>query len=623
MPVQHCWHDTKPGYRWGEHGKCYTYKPSSKRSRAIAYAKAARQGRAIKARQTRTTVGGIFGGDPMNERLGNRFRSILLAAVGLPGILKLLQAVTNPSDELKTIIKRVEKIIKNQEAGEKPGEYGHVVDVKALEGILKALNALDDKPAEVEQAIKELRELLGEDENSKPPLGNLPGYGVSEIKGSQRPGTYRARLIRAGDALNGLRWTEDALKQAVDSGLFEGVPINVITYTGRYGDVDYHLADESLAGQIVGNQVGFVKDATWDPNDRAVYATAWITDTDRRSLIDTIIEQGAKPIGLSIYATGLTDENNNVLEITDVGSMDMVTFPAADGAIVERLTAALKKFRIEPILGAGEVSDKVDQGDNGQKTDVKLPDLEPQPQTDTSGDKVTGMVKDAYLDRISAYVKAALGDEHSSDVDAIVAQVISDTASYVSQNIESGDLVSFIEKAGYYYAMGKANTAIAEYFRTHSNEEPQKQEGNNQPTSEGAESSNENNSGDQSNESKLGGGSMDAKTVAMIGNLHRRLSELEGRVREVDSDEYAAQQLTASGLPKQVQELVRQELRGKDATAEEIDGVVQFTSRLAEVLEAGLVSKAGVHIDGEPAFEDKADINAVEAELNKLLGLEE
>lgn len=53
MPIQKCSRDGKPGFKWGEHGKCYTYTPGSKHEKELAKALALKQGRAIKARQTR------------------------------------------------------------------------------------------------------------------------------------------------------------------------------------------------------------------------------------------------------------------------------------------------------------------------------------------------------------------------------------------------------------------------------------------------------------------------------------------------------------------------------------------------------------------------------------------
>jgi len=51
MPVQACQEDGKPGFKWGQQGKCYTYTPGNTRSKAAARLKAEAQGRAVKAQQ--------------------------------------------------------------------------------------------------------------------------------------------------------------------------------------------------------------------------------------------------------------------------------------------------------------------------------------------------------------------------------------------------------------------------------------------------------------------------------------------------------------------------------------------------------------------------------------------
>lgn len=53
MPVQQCREKGRPGFRWGESGKCYTYDPSNKRARLRARLQAEAQGEAIKADQNR------------------------------------------------------------------------------------------------------------------------------------------------------------------------------------------------------------------------------------------------------------------------------------------------------------------------------------------------------------------------------------------------------------------------------------------------------------------------------------------------------------------------------------------------------------------------------------------
>lgn len=51
MPVQACQVNGKPGYKYGANGTCYTYTSGDKASREGSKAKAAKQGRAIKASQ--------------------------------------------------------------------------------------------------------------------------------------------------------------------------------------------------------------------------------------------------------------------------------------------------------------------------------------------------------------------------------------------------------------------------------------------------------------------------------------------------------------------------------------------------------------------------------------------
>lgn len=50
MPIQSCHKDGKPGFRYGNRGKCYTYARGNEKLRKAAITKAQAQGRAIKAR---------------------------------------------------------------------------------------------------------------------------------------------------------------------------------------------------------------------------------------------------------------------------------------------------------------------------------------------------------------------------------------------------------------------------------------------------------------------------------------------------------------------------------------------------------------------------------------------
>ncbi len=51
MPVKQCRKNGKPGFKWGDEGKCYTYKSGDEDDRERARKKAAQQGRAIKANE--------------------------------------------------------------------------------------------------------------------------------------------------------------------------------------------------------------------------------------------------------------------------------------------------------------------------------------------------------------------------------------------------------------------------------------------------------------------------------------------------------------------------------------------------------------------------------------------
>ena len=51
MPVRGCHQDGKPGYQYGESGKCYTYAPGDEAGRNRAKKKAVHQGAAVIASQ--------------------------------------------------------------------------------------------------------------------------------------------------------------------------------------------------------------------------------------------------------------------------------------------------------------------------------------------------------------------------------------------------------------------------------------------------------------------------------------------------------------------------------------------------------------------------------------------
>lgn len=49
MPIGHCEANGKPGFKYGNNGKCYTYTPGNKASEKAAKEKAILQGVAVRA----------------------------------------------------------------------------------------------------------------------------------------------------------------------------------------------------------------------------------------------------------------------------------------------------------------------------------------------------------------------------------------------------------------------------------------------------------------------------------------------------------------------------------------------------------------------------------------------
>jgi len=281
----------------------------------------------------------------LEKMLGKNVSAGILSA-SIVEVAKLLKAIADQSDEVKKAVKMAADLAEAYEKGAPQG-YGNIVSVQGMTKLLKALEAIEDKPTGVTKAIKSLKGLMGTEEKS-----TLPGYGVSKLETATAPGVYRARLISEGPALDGTNWDAEQLKSAVERHLFDGVPLNAISYSGSYGpDIEYHLpVDSALVGQVVGNQVGFIQPgATWEFDDGlkkfAAFGNVCITDPSRRNLVDAMLDQGLDAPGMSIYADGSKDDNEMVTGITAVHSMDLVTFPAADGYILSQaLTASIKEW---------------------------------------------------------------------------------------------------------------------------------------------------------------------------------------------------------------------------------------------------------------------------------------
>lgn len=70
MPIQSCQLNNKPGFKWGESGKCYTYTAGDESSKRRAKAKAEKQMRAIKKSQTSNSQ------ETQNKNMKNKFQYI-------------------------------------------------------------------------------------------------------------------------------------------------------------------------------------------------------------------------------------------------------------------------------------------------------------------------------------------------------------------------------------------------------------------------------------------------------------------------------------------------------------------------------------------------------------------
>jgi hypothetical protein len=53
MPIKNCTFENKPGFKWGDQGKCFTYNTNDPESRNRAREKALEQGRVIEVQKTK------------------------------------------------------------------------------------------------------------------------------------------------------------------------------------------------------------------------------------------------------------------------------------------------------------------------------------------------------------------------------------------------------------------------------------------------------------------------------------------------------------------------------------------------------------------------------------------
>lgn len=552
-------------------------------------------------------------------RVGARMRQALMASVAAPDVLKLLEEVAKPSDELAKIIEELDKMVKATPVDGAPPTN--------LEGIYKSLKKVKDKDKPVLAAIKLLDKVYGKPSGKSPApdLGNLPFFELlrsaptakpSEAAPETRPalqaafgkgpGYYVARLIRAGEALDKKKWKEDALQAAVSKGLFEGAPLKVFSYAGEYGPVEYHLplTDSDFAGVTVGNQVGFVTNATWDDKEKAVFGELVITDPQRQALIDAMIDKQVSLPGLSIYCEGDMDDNMEVNDISRIHSMDLVTWPAADGAIlgVQALQASWLGF-----LGAA--NEPPAQGE-AQSQAAPVEGAEPMASesvTETSWKSERNIQLDFFTSMANfARETIEAGGEIVPDG---VAQVYDKwTAAWEGSQDETfeafmSDFWGNPENAG---ALKKQ-----EQMQEQQQDGEQSNAGQQTPPRPATQGQGAQQSAQQPlnlapkrqvGASKPGraGGAVLMVNGREVKQINDRVGRIEQRINIVDTEAMIDRKLAASGLPADVQEAIRTDVYGRTISASAVDGLIDSHRRAISSLEAGLAQEAAITIDGQP-----------------------
>lgn len=491
-------------------------------------------------------------------------------------VSRILKAIEDPSEELKELIKRASELAKECE---ERGDYGKVVDLDSLTKLFKCLDDLEDPPTHVTKALTVLRKLLGKEEEGAPETeekGKLPSYGIAKLEASRKPGVYRARLIRAGKALDGTIWPEGILEGAVQRKLFEGIPLNAISYSGSYGpEIEYHLpSDSDLAGKIVGNQVGFVQDVSWEAEDKAVYGYVYVTDSARRDLIDAMLEEGLDAPGMSIYANGAKGPDETVTEMSSIYSMDLVTFPAADGAILSQaLTAAVKNWgmqRKKTKIGGTKMIDQRGKAYVTGGSAERDGDLERRARAAVAWDQ--------YI-MINDWVG---GERMEKNKHWLIPMLEGIALSKLQSdpNISDEDLYVHVNEIFTRYIWPAGKEPI------HTPGKP--------------------------------------LMTGLNPALESRMKTLEGvayglnqRVKQVDIDELVDQKLQASKLPPTVQQSLRTQLHGKPLAAEEIGSFIKFQQEVCDGIAVNLKSTAGVTLEGALTSEDGTE-DSLERALKKL-----
>ncbi len=159
---------------------------------------------------------------------------------------------------------------------------------------------------------------------------------------------FKARFVRAGQVRGGgnkltdVLIEPDALKAAVEKGMFEGKAV-FLDHTGMF---DY---------PSVKNLAGVTLNALWNDEEQSVDGTiSFYSEVSKiTDLIDEILSDSTPPdIGLSIVFWPKWAEGKNskrrIVEITHVESVDLVFEPAADGRILQALSTYYQSHVYQP-----------------------------------------------------------------------------------------------------------------------------------------------------------------------------------------------------------------------------------------------------------------------------------
>jgi len=148
------------------------------------------------------------------------------------------------------------------------------------------------------------------------------------------PRVFRVTLIRAGQSLNGLTYTPEALQEAAP--LFEGATA-FVDHAG--------LEDLRRGTRSVRDVAGAYGQVAWVPEQAAIVGTLHLVHEETARLLAACVEarQRGRPvpnIGISADLT-VAHRDGLVTRIVKVHSADIVFGPAAGGAIHHALQAAL------------------------------------------------------------------------------------------------------------------------------------------------------------------------------------------------------------------------------------------------------------------------------------------